>query len=43
MAADVTVTLNWVLFSDPDAYRIIYLKIWCLVVDQIIEEHFPFM
>lgn len=48
MAVDVTVTLNWILFSDPNAYRVIYLKIWCLV-DQIMlnvrfmEEHFPFM
>lgn len=49
MAADITGTLNWILLSDHNAHRVIYLKIWCLDVDHImlnvrfVEEHFPFV
>lgn len=47
MAANRIGTLNWILLSDHNAYRVIYLKIWCLDVDHIVlsvrfmDEHFP--
>lgn len=49
LSEDITGTLNWILLSDHNAHRVIYLKIWCLDVDHImlnvrfVEEHFPFV
>lgn len=46
-ADDIIVTLNWILFGNPNDHYVIYLETWCLDITKImlnvrfIAEHFP--